>query len=439
MKFGTAGIRALVSDKFNENTMDKFAAALSRISNNIVVGHDGRVHSESLAKALIAGLQREGVDVFFLGLAPTPVVAFAVRLLNADFGISITASHNPPEYNGLKIIGKGGIDLYRDEEKKIENLVNSKITRKYCYNGRIINVSEIVREEYIEYVLRFIERNFRIEHRRILFDPANGVTAIYTPLILSEIGHEVITVNSHIDGRFPGRIPEPSEENISKYVKIMETLKADMYVGQDGDGDRIAVGLENKYVLEDYVTATFIYLARRKFSGSKVILSPNISPHVYQYAESLGLRTEMRPLGYLHEGLSDDTLIASEPWKIMIKDFGPWFDGIMASAILSVNISALREIFNVLPKLYKKTVNIRLSDMRFARELIHDIVKHLKKIENVNVREEPWGTRVLSKEWWVLVRPSGTEPKVRAYVESISKDAFRKVLNILEGVVAKWR
>ena len=438
MRFGTAGIRKIVSEEFNESTMDFIATVLSRISNTVVVGHDGRIHSDSLSRALISGLKREGVDVLFLGLAPTPVISFAVKYFGADLGVAITASHNPAEYNGIKIIGRDGRDLRRDEEIELEELFQKRLQRKYLYTGRIINASEIIRKEYIEYVLRFVEKAFTVEPCRVLFDPANGVTALYTPKILSELGHTVITVNSHIDGRFPGRTPEPSEHNIMKYIRLMKPTGTALYIGQDGDGDRVAVGMMGRYIIEDYVTAAFIKICSEKFSGSKVIMSPNISPHVYEYAESLGLRTEMRPLGYLHEGLSGDTLMASEPWKIMIKDFGLWFDGIMSAAVLSVNISAIESVINHLPKLYKTTINIKLKDMSLAGKIIENVVNVLKCSIKSHVKKEPWGIRVFSENWWVLMRPSGTEPKVRVYIESTSKELFERLTKIIRGVIDKW-
>lgn len=436
MRFGTAGIREVVGEKFDETVMDKFAVIMAKLGDTIVVGHDNRIHSKALVRALLSGLVREGAKVYFLGTTATPVVSFATRELSADFGIMITASHNPPEYNGIKVVGVGGRDIYRSEEEQIEAMLNlSELRKNYKYTGKTVDVGDYIDEMYIENVERFIEKNFIIEQSKVLFDAANGTTSKYTPKILSDLGHNIFAVNSHQDGTFPGRLPEPTKENVLKYVHISEKLGFDIYIGQDGDGDRVAVGINGEYIIEDYVTSFFIKEVSNKFKGSKIVLSPNISPFVHEYAKSLGFKTEVRPLGYLHEGLSNDTIFLSEPWKIMIPSYGFWFDGIMASAVLSSRVCDFRELLESLPKVFKETVNLRLKEQQDKWEIVRRISNKISQMKGGKEVTEPWGLRVIGESWWVLIRPSGTEQKIRAYVEAYSKEMFDELVRIIKESV----
>jgi len=436
MRFGTAGIREVVGEKFNEAFMDKFAIIMARLGNTIVVGHDNRVHSKALAGALLSGLVREGARVYFLGTTATPVVSYATREFSADFGIMITASHNPPEYNGIKVVGANGRDIYRSEEERIETMLNaSELRKSYKYSGKIVGVGDYIDEMYIENVESFIEKNFTIEPSKVFFDAANGTTSKYTPKILSDLGHNVFAVNSHQDGTFPGRLPEPTKENVLQYIRISEKLGFDIYIGQDGDGDRVAAGIDGHYIIEDYVTSFFIKEVSNKFRGSKVVLSPNISPFVHEYAKSLGFKTEVRPLGYLHEGLSNDTIFLSEPWKIMIPSYGFWFDGIMASAVLSSRLDDFRKLLEDLPKVFKETVNLKLRGEQDKWEIVRKISNRISQIKGGKEVTEPWGLRVVGESWWVLIRPSGTEQKIRAYVEAYSKEMFDELVKIIKESV----
>ncbi len=247
--FGTNGIRGITNVDLTPQLILKIAVSIGTFfgSGRILVVRDGRTSSEMAAAIVKSGLVSTGCSVFDAGLAPTPCAQFTVCSSRYDGAVIVTASHNPPEYNGLKVVGADGIELSREEEEKIERLYfEEKWVNKDWKSLGSMRIASSILPPYISAIQKYVDFD-AISHSRIkvVVDCANGVGALVTPQLLSDLGCEVQTVNSAIDGAFPGRLPEPTPTNLIGLSEIVRSIGADLGVAHDGDADRAIFVSEN--------------------------------------------------------------------------------------------------------------------------------------------------------------------------------------------------
>ena len=211
--FGTNGIRGLVNRDLTPKFVTKIGGAIGTFfqGRQIVVGHDGRTSSPMFVQALTGSLTSTGCTVHNVGLAPTPAIQYAVKHNKMNGGVVITASHNPPEYNGIKVIGDDGIELPREQETKIENIFfDDEIRRaKWDKIGKICQLPGIL-STYKEAIKKHVDVT-TIQKRRfhVVVDPGNSVGSLTAPYMLREMGCRVTTINANVDGTFPSRPSEP--------------------------------------------------------------------------------------------------------------------------------------------------------------------------------------------------------------------------------------
>ncbi|MCD6372418.1 MAG: phosphoglucosamine mutase, partial [Thermococcus sp.] len=229
--FGTAGIRGTLWEKVTpELAMDIGKAIGTYVEGDTVaVARDGRTSSVMLQSALISGLLSTGKEVLDFGLIPTPALAWGTRKY-ADGGVMITASHNPPTDNGIKVFNGDGTEFYVEQEGELEELVFSRNFRKVQWDEIKGLKSLDIKDEYIGAVLDFVNHETSL---KVLYDGANGAGSVVAPYLLREMGAKVISVNAHIDGHFPGRKPEPRYENIAYLGELARTLGVDLVIAQD--------------------------------------------------------------------------------------------------------------------------------------------------------------------------------------------------------------
>jgi len=214
--FGTNGIRGVVNKELTPELAVKIGVAIGTFfgKSTLIVGFDARTSSPMLAKAVMAGLNAAGCDILFAEMAPTPALQYAVKTRKVDGAVIITASHNPPEYNGIKVVWKDGIELSREQEIKIENIFFNKNFRlaEWRKIGTVQKLHEII-DEYIEAIKNHIDISQIAEKKyHVVVDAANSVGNLAAPRLLRDLGCKVTTINGNIDGTFPGRTPEPRPE-----------------------------------------------------------------------------------------------------------------------------------------------------------------------------------------------------------------------------------
>jgi len=281
--FGTAGIRGSVKDKVTERLALDLARAMSTMLANtgqVIVGSDYRTSSAELRATLLGGLLAGGIDALDAGFLSTPILAFGVRTSGADSGIMVTASHNPPEDNGMKCYSHQGREYVPEEEQLLEELICQHQFTDVSWDhmgalGRAPDLTDL-------YVDRLLDLMQPLRRRlRVVVDCANGTTYNLTPLILSKMGCEVISLNAQPDGRFPGRPAEPNPTNLVETCRFVRSVGADLGIAHDGDGDRLAlIDEKGRYVNNDTLLAFFARLLLTENGSGRIITTIDTSSRI---------------------------------------------------------------------------------------------------------------------------------------------------------------
>ncbi|HWY35688.1 MAG TPA: phosphoglucosamine mutase, partial [Nitrosopumilaceae archaeon] len=239
--FGTNGIRGVFGENFTLGFASEITLSLANFFKKgpILIGYDGRDSSIIISKIICSSLNSAGLDCAIAGLVPTPCLQFATKKLGYNGGIMITASHNPPQYNGIKPTAKDGVEISRKDELKVEAIFFKK---KWKINPK--NFGKTKREEkairtYLDGIKAQVDtKKIKSKKFRIVIDLGNGAQAITAPRLCHDLGCEVITINEEINGSFPGRGSEPTPENLQDLSNKVVKTKADLGIAFDGDGDR---------------------------------------------------------------------------------------------------------------------------------------------------------------------------------------------------------
>jgi len=253
--FGTNGIRGVVGREMNVSLAIGMGCAIGTLfKGEIVIGTDSRTSNEMLKNAVISGLLSAGCDVRDVGLAPTPSVQYSVANSDASAGVVITASHNPPEFNGIKVIDSDGTELYFTKELEIEKVYFSKRYAEMDW----ANVGKLVRdrsanERYAAGVKKLVDaREISKAKLKVVIDCSNGVGGLVSPKLMSDLGIHVITLNAQPHGSFPGHNSEPTPENLGDLMNKVVAEGASFGIAQDGDADRaIFIDEDGGYVTGD--------------------------------------------------------------------------------------------------------------------------------------------------------------------------------------------
>src|SRR4030067_2755051 len=241
--FGTNGIRGLVNVELTPEMAFKVGACIGTFfgkNKNVLLGYDARTSGPMFAGAVISGLNAAGCNVYFAGMASTPAIQFATKNHKMDGGVIISASHNPPEYNGIKVIWSDGIETSHEQETELEDIYfDNKIV--YAPWDKLGEKHELpgINDEYKDAVKKHVDaEKIATEHFHVVVDAANSVGGIARPPLLRELGCKVTTINANIDGTFPGRLPEPRPESLKEIALTVKAIGADLGVAFEGDADR---------------------------------------------------------------------------------------------------------------------------------------------------------------------------------------------------------
>ncbi|MEB3851283.1 MAG: phosphopentomutase/phosphoglucosamine mutase [Desulfurococcales archaeon] len=444
--FGTAGIRGGYLEKVTPELAYRVGLAVAFYVGqwgSATVGHDVRTTSPLLAQLVAAGLMAGGLDAIYLGLVPTPVLAYSVPHTRSRAGIVVTASHNPPPDNGMKVFDQDGMEYTRNMEDELERLIlgddQARLHASWDRVGRLVQGSEVA-EEYVRDLVEDMTVPVPRYRPVVAVDCANGAASNVTPRVLRELGARVVSLNCHPDGFFPGRMPEPRPDVLRSYTEALPSLSVEALLAHDGDADRLAMVLPARgFVKQDLLIALF---AREKLKERRgtVIVSVDVGLEVEDVVESMGGRIVRAKLGKTHEKLreSPGAVMAAEPWKLIDPEWGPWVDGVYQAAFL-VRISMdegvpLDRLIEQIPFYPSIRMAVRLAGDS-DKEMLYRIIseKLMSGIDGEPVRVmDIDGVRVEFKDRsWVLVRPSGTERKLRVYAQATDR---RRLLDIVERI-----
>ncbi|MFC4549479.1 MULTISPECIES: phosphomannomutase [Halorussus] len=433
--FGTAGIRGSVVEKVTPELALAVGRAAGRAGGEFVVGRDGRETGRALAAAMEAGLESAGADVRRVGQVPTPALAFASR---GRRGAMLTASHNPPTDNGVKLFADG-VEYDRDAERAVEERVAADAPPAAWDawgDGERAEVLDAYRDAVVAYAR---EQGAPLDGLRVAVDCGNGMAALATPQVLRALGAHVVTLNANVDGHFPGRESKPTPETLTDLREFVREGDFELGIAHDGDADRIViVDSDGGVVHEDTVVAVLAghYARQSEAADPVVVTTPNASARIDERVEAAGGRVERVRLGALHEGIAaaraagtDDTevVFAAEPWKHVHTAFGGWIDGVVSAAVIARlvadagGVAPLREPVTERPY-RKESVSCPDDAKAFAMERLAATIP--ERFPDASVETEYGVRATLPDGSWVLVRPSGTEPYVRVYAESEEVDSL---------------
>jgi phosphomannomutase len=448
--FGTAGIRLRYPDQLDPVLAYRIGVAIGQLglSRRAYVVTDTRSTRHVLALSISSGLLASGLDVYYVGIAPTPVAGYAGKTQKA-IGVSVTASHNPPEYNGFKFYDPEGYEFTRSLEEKIEYLVSSSVSLRDWSSSGIFESSSVVLKNYTEDLLEFLGEPKSAWRPRVLIDCANGASHEITPTIVRRLSAIPITVNCNPDGFFPARLPEPRRDILESLLPVYKSADPVLIVAHDGDADRVAfLDPVEGFIRQDRILAFF---AKKILEDSKglVVISVDTGFVVDDVVEECGGRVERYALGKTHERVKEvgasRVVMAGEPWKLIYTKWGPWVDGLLQVGII---VKEVVERGKPLTRILKEE---RIPDYPWDRrsylldpleirdtvyvdiieELSHALGEPMRVISIDGYRFE------YSDRSWILLRKSGTEPKIRLYAEAQDKSRLEHIVKTAENLVLK--
>ena len=429
--FRAYDIRGIFGEDLTEDIATRIGAALATLldGKSVVVGRDVRISGEKLRNALISGLISR-CDVTDVGVLPTPLLYFATNRLRKDAGVMVTASHNPPQWNGFKAFWGQKGSIYGKDMEKIRDYAKRIDPKKIGKKGKTANYDGVI-GEYQD----FVQSKIRLEKKlKVVADTANGTCGLVTPALFERLGCEIITLNKEPDGTFPAHLPVPKEETLGELMEEVVKQKADFGVGYDGDGDRaVFIDEKGKLIPGDLTLIIFAKDALQKNPGGKVVYELSCSMAVEECVKKLGGIPIVERVGHtfiMDKMIRENALLGGEKSShFYFADVYGMDDGTFASMklaeILSKSNKKLSEMVAALPQypsVYEK--NFECPDnQKFV--VIEKVRKQFKKygLETLDID----GVKLIEKDGWVILRPSNTEPVIRISAEARTKEKLKEL------------
>jgi phosphomannomutase/phosphoglucomutase len=444
--FGTNGIRGLVNVELTPEIAIKVGASIGTFfgkEKNLLLGYDARTSGPMFAKAVVSGLTATGCNVFFAGMAPTPSLQFAVKNHKLDGGVIITASHNPPEYNGIKVIWSDGIETSHEQEVEIENIYfDNKIVFAPWDKLGVKRELAGINDEYIQAIKKHVNKT-RIAnaHFHVVVDAANSVGGLTAPPLLRELGCKITSINANIDGTFPGRMPEPRPESLGDLASTVKAIKADMGVAFDGDADRsIFVDANGQIYMGDKTFAVIIKQYLQKNPGAKIITPVSSSTLIKDTVEAFKGQLVWTKVGSVtvSQKMKEENanLGGEENGGVFYGPHQAVRDGAMTTvlllSIMAETGKSLAQLIAEQPQYFIEKGKIECPDDKKA--ILQQKIYEQVKGENVSTID---GVKI----WFgdasaILIRPSGTEPVYRLYAEAKNQ---QKALQLVEDYSARLK
>ena len=431
-----SGIRGIIGDGLDPETIVKYTNAYADFvgSGKIVIGRDARITGEMVLNIVTGTLLAKGFDVIDLGICPTPTVQFNVAKLNADGGIVITASHNPNEWNALKLLNNTGQFMTPEENKTLMKLLDSgkksfmtwdKLGKKTFSEGVKDHVNDVLNLKYIN-VKEIRKRKFKV-----LVDCVNGAGVYVIPGLLREFGCEVIEMNCEKTGIFP-RFPEPLPENLIETMKAVKESKADLGVVVDPDVDRLVlITNEGEPFGEENTITQAVRFILSKQKGN-VVVNLSTTRAVDDVAKAAGCKVYRSPVGeanVVKKMKEVEAIIGGEgSGGVIYPALHYGRDALVGIAITLQHLlefgKSISELKKALPEYFIAKKKIELGSTK-PDDIINSLTEKYKS-EKINTED---GLRIDFADHWVHFRKSNTEPIVRIITEAKSKAKAEELSN----------
>ena len=432
--FGTNGVRGVFSEDFTLEFVNDLVMSLAAYfkKGKILVGYDGRHSSPIVAKIVSSALNYSGLDCYMAGLVPTPCLEYATKKLGYDGGLMITASHNPPEYNGIKPVASDGVEISREDERKIEQIFAEKNWIKASTFGKSFEETNVI-STYIDGIISLIDiDSIKAKKFKVCLDLGNGAQTVTAKKLCENLGCDVHAINEEINGDFPGRGSEPTPQNLDELSKLVVDTNSNFGIAFDGDGDRSIFCDETGKILTGDSSALLLcdYLLQQ-YPNSQVVTclnSGNIIENIVEKTNSRVVRTKVGSVEVSRRMVNDDALMGyEENGGFMFGNHNHVRDGAMTLALmldlLSKSQSHLSQNIKNLPPSFTTKTKIECS-LEKSKIVISEL---LKEFPDSNTSD---GIKIqVDKDNWVMIRPSGTEPIIRIYGESNSQQNLDSLIS----------
>ncbi len=433
--FGTNGIRGVFEEDFTLEFLHDMTLAIGTYFKEgpILVGYDGRDSSPLICKIICATLNSIGLDCNNAGLVPTPCLEYVVKTLGYTGGIMITASHNPPQYNGIKPSAKDGVEISREDELIIESIYLDKTWIKNPTRWGKTGKETKAIQVYVDGVISQVDsKNIQSKKFKVALDLGNGAQAVSAPILCKNLGCNAILVNENIDGKFPGRGSEPTPQNLFVLADAVKKNNADLGIAFDGDGDRSIFCDNNGEILTGDKSALVLakYILKNN-PNSLVITCLNSGSSIELLAkefDSKVIRTKVGSVEVSRKMVPTRALIGyEENGGFMYGKYNQVRDGCMTLALmldlLAKSERKLTEEISNLPISFTTKDKISCS-RKDAEKLINKLKEEYANSDTTD------GIKIqIDQKKWVMIRPSGTEPIIRIYAEAESQQKLDSLMS----------
>ncbi len=429
--FGTSGIRGTVGADVTALLALRVGRALGAETDRVVVGRDVRESGEPLTAALTAGLREVGTDVIDVGVASTPTIARGVGWLDGDAGVSVTASHNPPSDNGLKLWQASGQAYDSDGRARITDRLEAGNPSLKPWNEFGDRITTDIEPKHVASIGESIDRSLDLS---VAVDLGNGTGRVSVEGLI-EVGCEVDTLNAQPDGRFPGRPSEPTADNCRALTNLVTDGDYDLGIAHDGDADRLrAVAGDGTFMSGDQLLALFA--ADTADAGQRIAVPVDTSLAVVDFLNDQGVEVTRTPVGdvYVAEAATNpDVVFGGEPsgaWIWPSESLCP--DGPLAAVRLAALAadSPLTERCQSIPEYPIRRENITTDDKHSVMAVVTDEIT--TRYDQVSTLD---GVRVSTQDGWFLIRASGTQPLIRITAEARGHDRANDLLHEAEQLL----
>lgn len=428
--FGTNGVRGIVNEDMNSELALRMGIAIGKFMDGpVAIASDTRVSADMIRSAVSAGMMSIGCNILDLGVIPTPALQYFVKTHNLKGGVMITASHNPPKFNGIKCVSPDGTEMSRTDEEAIEDLFYQEHvfdpSIKVGAMERVIGAAE----SYVDAVISLVDADaIRNAGLRAVVDCANGAAFCTTPLLMKKLGVKATTLNADPQGEFPGHPSEPTEDNLSDLICLMRSANADIGIAHDGDADRtVFITSDGSFVSGDKSLA-IIARSELKIKPGLIVTPVSTSSMVEEVVRQNGGTVMYTAVGsptVARAMISSNAVFGGEEnGGLIFPSMQYCRDGAMTVAKMLeciVKHGPLKEQTESLPVYHTAKLKVECRD-----ECKPGLMAYLASVYKNVERNDTDGLKLIYDDGWVLIRPSGTEPIFRIYSESKDEDVANR-------------
>ena len=446
--FGTSGIRGIFGQSLTTELCRDVAMALGTslpALSNVCIATDTRASGPAVKEAVTSGLISTGACITDLGVLPTPALALLTKEMGFATGIMITASHNPAEYNGIKLFNADGIGYSKGQEAEIESVCYHRCFRKSISGGKLARLDS-ARDVYFSSMMKFFAGNGLNHDLKLVVDPGNGAASGFVSELFAALHIDVIPLNDTPDGAFPGRDPEPREDTIHDTISFLKASGGELAVCFDGDADRAVFCDRYGFLGYNEMIAYLSRIAISKNGRRRLVATVDTGRLLDMAVADLGgevMRSEAGDISVAHLARQVNAAIGVEPVGVYIQpEVGFFPDPIFATLTLLSHVkeaAQIRDFFKDMPPLYFGKSKVPCLN-HFKTAVIRKLIRNADSLGASRISTID-GLKLEFGDSWLLLRASGTEPVIRVIAESIAPQQTAELLmkgaEVVDGTIKR--